>query len=56
MAPTSLCAGMSATCCLPRKEKEIMPLVKMEYHAKLQQALKKRLPICKIVGRQFERK
>ena len=56
MASTSPCAGMSATCCLSRKEKEIMPIVKLEYHGKLQQALKKRLPICKIVGRQFERK
>lgn len=56
MGSNSPCAGMSATCCLPRKEKEIMAIVKMEYHAKLQQALKKRLPICKIVGRQFESK
>lgn len=55
VSPNSPCSGMIATCCLPRKEVEIMPYVKMVYHEKLQSALDRRLASsCKVMGRAFE--
>ena len=52
----SPCYGMSGTCCLRSNEKSMVPVVQLEYHNKLEEALKKRLTSCGTMGRRFERK
>lgn len=51
----SPCYGMSGTCCLRSNEKSMVPVVQLEYHNKLEEALKKRLTSCGTMGRRFER-